>query len=377
MKKKLVLAIMTITLVAAMVSGASYSWYTDLASVGPNIFTAAELLVTEGLVLWLDASDADTLTLDGNKVVGWADKSGNGNDAKQLNVNNQPTYESNVINGKPVVRFDGIDDFMDGVSSPTIQQSGTLFIVARNNAAAGKGEHIFFSHSLDSGNRRLRIDMRPIDGTPTLHIAIANRNNVITEGKIEDQAGHLISLNWDTGNFSVDLDGVNLTLPVSNFDISSFPFTPGFYRIGDYGQQLYQHSFGGDIAEIIIYNRALDDDEREAVESYLSKKYGLALGEAEKGPASASMSSGFEEEAPDGEDTGQGEIDGPGLEEPSGKNVDPVVGPGEGPGEASGGGPGEGSGGDAGAGSGAGAGDGSGEGAQKTPGAASDEGGQG
>ena len=85
------------------------------------------------------------------------------------------------------------------------------------------------------------------------------------------------------------------------------------------------------------------------------------------------MSNGFAGDAPDGEDTGEGEIDGPGPEEPAGKIEDPVAGPEEEPGEVPGDGPGEGSGGDAGAGSGAGAGDGSGGGAQKTPGAAGDE----
>jgi hypothetical protein len=160
-----------------------------------------------------------------------------------------------------------------------------------------------------------------------------------------------------------------------NTNISSIPITLTNVRIG-YNANA-SSGFRGDIAEIIIYNRALDDDEREAVESYLARKYDLTLGEAVIGPASAGMNSGFEEEAPDGEDTGQGEIDGPGLDEPAGEIEDPAAGPGEGPGEAPGDGPGEGSGADAGAGSGAGAGDGSGEGVQKTPGAASDEGGPG
>ncbi len=34
-------------------------------------------------LLWLDASDTDTLTLDGDAVTQWFDKSGNGNDAVQ------------------------------------------------------------------------------------------------------------------------------------------------------------------------------------------------------------------------------------------------------------------------------------------------------
>jgi hypothetical protein len=36
--------------------------------------------------------------------------------------------------------------------------------------------------------------------------------------------------------------------------------------------------FNGTIAEIIIYSRALTDKERQGVETYLSKKWGIKLG---------------------------------------------------------------------------------------------------
>jgi len=42
--------------------------------------------------VWLDASDASTISLNGAKVTNWADKSGNGNDASLGIAANQPDY---------------------------------------------------------------------------------------------------------------------------------------------------------------------------------------------------------------------------------------------------------------------------------------------
>jgi hypothetical protein len=63
-----------------------------------------------GLKLWLKA---DSLSLsDGDPVSTWADSSGNGNDATQGTAGLRPLYKTNIVGGKPVVRFDGTDDYL-------------------------------------------------------------------------------------------------------------------------------------------------------------------------------------------------------------------------------------------------------------------------
>lgn len=83
-----------------------------------------------GLALWLDSSDASSVTLDGsNNVSQWADKSGNARHAAQADTNLRPTYLANGINGLPALRGDGVDDMM----SWPIFTSGTnhnFYIVA-------------------------------------------------------------------------------------------------------------------------------------------------------------------------------------------------------------------------------------------------------
>ena len=48
--------------------------------------------------------------------------------------------------------------------------------------------------------------------------------------------------------------------------------------VGDYwGSTTYYRGFFGDVAEILVYNRSLAEEERQAAESYLAAKWGIAL----------------------------------------------------------------------------------------------------
>jgi len=67
-----------------------------------------------GYSVWLDASDASTFTYSSGSVVSqWSDKSVNGNNATMATVSAQPSRVTNILNGLPVVRFDGTTDVMD------------------------------------------------------------------------------------------------------------------------------------------------------------------------------------------------------------------------------------------------------------------------
>jgi hypothetical protein len=69
-----------------------------------------------GCSLWLDASDATSVLLNGSAVSGWNDKSGNSRHFIQNSGVCQPTYVTSSINSKNIVRFDGTNDFMIGSS---------------------------------------------------------------------------------------------------------------------------------------------------------------------------------------------------------------------------------------------------------------------
>src|SRR5205814_4458415 len=93
--------------------------------------SAQTLTVTNGLQLWLIA-DAGVTAGAGGKVTAWQDQSGNGNNASQTTADQSPLLVNDAINGKPVLRFDGIDDFLQVADSDSVSIAGditTFFVV--------------------------------------------------------------------------------------------------------------------------------------------------------------------------------------------------------------------------------------------------------
>lgn len=81
-----------------------------------------------GLKLWLTA---DALSLsDGDPVSAWPDSSGQGNTATQATGAKQPLYKAAQVNNRPVVRFDGIDDWVK-TAAFALPQPSTVYIVLR------------------------------------------------------------------------------------------------------------------------------------------------------------------------------------------------------------------------------------------------------
>ena len=81
-----------------------------------------------GLVLWCEA-DNITGVSDTAQFTPWPDISGSSHDLAQVaNADYRPTYHLNVQNGLPIVRFDGISQFMR--VNYTQSQPLTVFVAA-------------------------------------------------------------------------------------------------------------------------------------------------------------------------------------------------------------------------------------------------------
>ena len=79
--------------------------------------------------------DARRLDLtDGTGVSTWTDLAGS-NNATQATATNQPTFKTNIINGNPVVRFDGTNDFMAITSGVTISGEHVAIVFVKKSGA--------------------------------------------------------------------------------------------------------------------------------------------------------------------------------------------------------------------------------------------------
>ena len=89
----------------------AYLEASEAYSSASSAWTPAELGAS--LALWLDADDAETITLNGSTVSQWDDKSGNDRHASQATAANQPNYTASGLNGKPVLTFNGSPDSLN------------------------------------------------------------------------------------------------------------------------------------------------------------------------------------------------------------------------------------------------------------------------
>lgn len=222
----------------------------------------------KGCVAWFDASDVNgdgTNPSNGASVETWKDKSGNGYDATQGTSGARPTYQTNVINSnRPVIRFDGSDD---GLRNGTMHGTPASTIIAVAKQTAG------------TNHQRL--------------YAALNDNNIFFgsgNGNFTTFYGNDAGWNYCCGDnipSSPITDMFRILSAVSN-GVTDVPYYSGLaqtranqnstgigytgFGIGNaYGAQ----EFNGDVAELIIYNRALTDSERKAIECYLGNKYNI------------------------------------------------------------------------------------------------------
>ena len=103
-------------------------------------FTTFNPLSLTGAVLWLRA-DSPTAVLNatgqpassGEDIANWNDESGTSNHSQQGTMTRRPILQAGVLDGKPALRFDGIDDFLQIANITLIHGSpeSTLFIVVR------------------------------------------------------------------------------------------------------------------------------------------------------------------------------------------------------------------------------------------------------
>lgn len=204
-----------------------------------------------GLTLWLKA-DAITGLADGAALTTWEDSSGEDNDAAQATADNKPTYKTNILNGLPVVRFDGTADFLQ-TPDLGLSQPGTVLIVASRTAAAER-------HMLDGTSTRWLMG-----GTATNWIMFAG--SVLDTGDAQDTDAHVHTCIFNGASSKYRLDGTE----IGSGDAGAQGLAMTLIGCGN--SQTAFHP--GDIAEVLIYDSALSAGNLALVEAYLSAKYAL------------------------------------------------------------------------------------------------------
>ena len=225
----------------------------------------------DSLVLWLSA---DSLSLSNDSVNQWQDVSGRGNDFSQAVLSYQPRLleADSVLNNKPVVIFDGINDYLNGGDILDVGiNSRSIFIIGRCNSSTGT----YLAKSIyAAGNNRYALWYSSPD---FYNFYIETADFGVTSARSSGRYEIITSLINRTNRtlktfFNSNLSGTSINISDSGYDFNSpYRFLVGAYNDGsdNNGVMFLQ----GLIAEIIIYNKALSDSERLGVEQYLRYKY--------------------------------------------------------------------------------------------------------
>jgi hypothetical protein len=253
------------------------------AVVGASTEGAARL---PGLELWFKADKGADPGRE-RRVGDWADSSGKGRNAEHSVPRCRPALAR--ANGRPVVRFDGVDDHLGFAWGPDGLTGMTIFTVSSCSEDVDTGHHnveravIWWGQDDGWGNTLVAPHQKGIGtrfGTgqtgnwPKYTRPVPLGPGVLT-----------ITTSLHDGASATDhiyVDGVRVVSEAGRRKVLAGNLAKGFLGKGEYDTY-----FPGDIAEVLVYSRALSAAERRGVEGYLGRKYRVRIGKAPKEPSTA------------------------------------------------------------------------------------------
>jgi len=202
----------------------------------------------------------------------------------------RPTYRTNIINGLPAVLFDGTDDFLSTTNFSNISTAATVFAVVRfpSTISATPATRAILSKrtaagptvNIEFGNGTTITGWNYSDGTVDAPTALPGGNLAASTAYVASVVYTANSAtgcgNTSTGYAFFHNGAVNAsTCGATNGATPTAVSDPLF--IGKQGLTTSPTFFSGHIGEIIIFDRALKKEERQSIEAYLGKKWGIAM----------------------------------------------------------------------------------------------------
>ena len=237
---------------------------TVLATVVPAAYAGTP---AEGLILWLDASDTSTMTLDGDRVRAWRNKAPGAGNALEADSARAPQYDPGSGRRlRPVVRFDGRDDVLRDLAFDRKAPRWTLVVVAAPDSGGG-GLCTARSHDGHDYDPGFTVDLYA-SGERFDQISVEGA------GRIGGQRDQLIR-DFAYGELHVivvERDDTEIRLFVDGVAEEARPVSPAVTMMDELrvGARCYADAerafFEGAITEVLLYARVLEPDERKDIQ---------------------------------------------------------------------------------------------------------------
>jgi prepilin-type N-terminal cleavage/methylation domain-containing protein len=216
---------------------------------------------TGGITTWYDINPQSTVK----------------NNATSPATTNNPGYSaSGSINNLPTLRFNGSDHYLNFDGTGIANSNYTIFVVEQRSGSFGMG--FMLSANTSTGNNMVpQLGYRAGDTLTwgqfnnDLNVSIADYNAPIARI-------HYYNFNSTAATPKIyHINGTNQTL-VNSYGSAAPSQGLASYNGATFGFYSPAPSYyKGDISEIIIFNRALKNEERDAIEDYLGKKWGIRV----------------------------------------------------------------------------------------------------
>lgn len=256
----------------AVTGGGTSSVASAYIEIDPNTASVSR----SGMQLWLKADNG--VTTSSSSVSSWLDMSTSNNHAAQSTGANQPTLVGNAVNGKPAISFNGSGQFMSMAAGFNYFHSGAnIFIVTKPTAVAANAR--FFELAAGATSNNIYVS-QPNNTDASFYIYNGSTPSSVTASNaVTLNQYQLLETSYGSSQGKIYTDGVEKAQ-------GTMGSTTGSAKTGtigaDYGNSIF---FEGEIAEILIYNQSLSNQERENVEAYFYAKYGIKVNPPKISPA--------------------------------------------------------------------------------------------
>lgn len=210
--------------------------------------------------LWYKA-DGLTGLVDGDPVSSMTDFSGQSNHGT-ASTTARPTYKTNIINGKPIIRFDGTANFLTLTTGIASAAPYTVFFVYKKRVSGG----LFFT-LLASNQTSCYTAFDYSDGN---FYAFTQNNSYTQSTGTGNNTSAFVTISHIGVGSNHDTAWKNGT----NINLVNQSGTGTSSNFNEVGRRSADGLFAdGDLAELIYYNTNLNLTQRQQVEAYLRTKY--------------------------------------------------------------------------------------------------------
>jgi len=232
------------------------------AQVHPHSFSPRQLGIMQA---WYRA-DIITALADGDPIASWVDSTANARTLTQSTADYRPAYKVSIQNGRPAIRFDGSNDMLSGAFAGSLQF--TAFSVQRPDIftdyetvylAQGINYNVWAAYETAAPQTQLTFGFYGLEGW-SYYLPWHASSTTVPE---------LWTLRYDQSWWRSWVNGGALAPQAE----TNSPKIGTTINVGSWSQSFRQ--FDGDIFELAFFAVALSDRDRQRVERYLLRKWGL------------------------------------------------------------------------------------------------------